>query len=90
MSFDANYMLYQAAYFRSHPDSPFAILADNVKAPFNEYLWMAAQWGLVSLIFVYIIDLKRWILFKEVQLLHWGESWSPHLHHIRFIMDLQG
>lgn len=55
MSFDANYMLYQAAYFRSHPDSPFAILADNVKAPFNEYLWMAAQWGLVSLIFVYII-----------------------------------
>lgn len=31
--FSAHYMDYQAQYFKEHPDSQFAILADNIKSP---------------------------------------------------------
>lgn len=48
--FRAKYMLYQADYFRTHPDSRFAPLADNVRAPFNEYLGIAAEYGIVGLL----------------------------------------
>lgn len=48
-SFEAKYMLYQACYFARNPDSRFALLADNVKHPFNEFLLLAAEGGLVAL-----------------------------------------
>ena len=34
-AFEAKYMDYQAAYFKTYPDSKFVMLADNVKHPFN-------------------------------------------------------
>ena len=46
--FQAHYMDAQADYFRKHPDSPYARLADNVKAPFNEYLGVLADFGLAG------------------------------------------
>jgi O-antigen ligase len=33
--FKANYMNYQAKYFEEHPNSRYAMLADNVNRPFN-------------------------------------------------------
>lgn len=36
--FQARYMDYQADYFKKHPTSQYAQLADNVKHPFNEFL----------------------------------------------------
>ena len=36
--FQANYMDEQAQFFRTHPNSRYAQLADDVKSPFNEYL----------------------------------------------------
>ena len=46
--FQAHYMDAQADYFRAHPDSPYARLADDVKAPFNEYLGLLADFGLAG------------------------------------------
>jgi O-antigen polymerase len=46
--FQREYMLYQAEYFRNRPDSSFAMLADNVKHPFNEYLLLLIEHGLVG------------------------------------------
>lgn len=46
--FQREYMLYQAEYFRSHPDSSYAMLADIVKHPFNEYLLVLVEHGLVG------------------------------------------
>ena len=43
-------MDYQAAYFEKHPNSRFALLADNVKHPFNEYLSITVQFGLIGLL----------------------------------------
>ena len=49
-SFEAEYMLYQASYFKQHPDSKFASLADNVKHPFNELLRLTTEFGIVALL----------------------------------------
>ena len=48
--FQAHYMEAQADYFRQHPDSPYARLADDVKAPFNEYLGLWTNFGLTGLL----------------------------------------
>lgn len=43
------YMEYQADYFRSHPESPYIMLADNVRQPFNEYIKLTIQFGVIGL-----------------------------------------
>lgn len=43
------YMEAQAAYFSIHPDSPYVMLADNVTHPFNEYIKLTVNYGLVGL-----------------------------------------
>ena len=67
--FRAQYMLYQADYFRKHPDSKYAMLADNVQAPFNEYLRFAAEYGIIGLLAVGSI---LWII------LHCRQRRIPH------------
>lgn len=47
--FRAHYMDYQANYFKKHPNSKYAMLADNVITPFNEYLAVTLNWGLLGL-----------------------------------------
>ncbi len=46
--FQANYMNYQAKYFRENTNSKYAMLADDVKRPFNEYLRILTDYGLVG------------------------------------------
>lgn len=48
--FQAHYMDYQADYFENHPDSPYAQLADNVQYPFNEYIHLMVNYGMVGLL----------------------------------------
>ena len=47
--FEANYMDCQAAYLAVRPDSPYAQLADTVQYPFNEYLYVTVNYGIVGL-----------------------------------------
>lgn len=47
--FHANYMDYQAAYMVTHPDSPYRMLADNITHPFNEYILLTVQFGIIGL-----------------------------------------
>jgi len=47
--FMAHYMEAQARYLSAHPDSPAAMLADNVHQPFNEWLGIAVRYGLAGL-----------------------------------------
>ena len=46
---EKHYMDAQAAYFSMHPDSPYVMLADNVTHPFNEYIKLTVNYGLVGL-----------------------------------------
>lgn len=45
-NFPRYYMLYQADWFRAHPDSEFAAVADNAVYPFNEYIKLAVETGI--------------------------------------------
>ena len=45
------YMDAQATYFSKNPNSPFVMLADNVIHPFNEYIKLTVNYGLLGLIF---------------------------------------
>ena len=46
---EKHYMDAQATYFCMHPDSPYVMLADNVTHPFNEYIKLTVNYGLVGL-----------------------------------------
>ena len=48
-AFRKHYMDYQASYFETSPDSPYIMLADNVISPFNEYLNIVMNWGIIGL-----------------------------------------
>ena len=45
----ANYMHFQADFFALHPSSSWGMLADNVTCPYNEFLRIAAEQGLLGL-----------------------------------------
>ena len=48
--FEAHYMDYQATYFRENPDSKYTILADTVQHPFNEYIRIGVDYGIVGVL----------------------------------------
>lgn len=60
--FQGNYMITQADYFRSHPESEYIMLADNITHPFNEYLKLTVNYGLVGLLVA--ISLFVWIVLR--------------------------
>ncbi|MDR0542979.1 MAG: O-antigen ligase family protein [Dysgonamonadaceae bacterium] len=47
-AFDREYMLYQAAYFEQYPESPLAIVADNAAYPYNEWMHVLIELGIVG------------------------------------------
>ena len=59
------YMSAQADFFRMHPESPFDMLADNVTHPFNEFIKLTIQYGLVGLSVV--ISMIVWIVRKLIK-----------------------
>ncbi|MDR0334250.1 MAG: O-antigen ligase family protein [Dysgonamonadaceae bacterium] len=61
-AFTAKYMDYQADYFAQNPESKYAMLADNVLHPFNEYLLLVAEYGFVGLGLLFIV---LFFLFKS-------------------------
>lgn len=53
-AFTAKYMLYQADYFKNNPNSCFSQLADNVNHPFNEYLLILVEYGLIGIFILFL------------------------------------
>lgn len=55
-SFQTKYMVYQANYFSKNPTSKFAYLADNTWHPFNEYLKLIIEHGIIGfLLFIMLV-----------------------------------
>ena len=48
--FRTEYLNQQTAYFESHPDSPYLINADDVETPFNEFLKILIEQGIIGLL----------------------------------------
>ena len=61
--FKANYMNYQADYFTSHADSQFSILAGNVDRPFNEYIALLVDYGLLGLVALLLLISFLWKIY---------------------------
>lgn len=49
------YMLYQAAYFESYPESKYTMVADNVEHAFNEFIHVSVEQGILGLGLVIMI-----------------------------------
>jgi O-antigen ligase len=64
-AFQAKYMLYQADYFTGNPDSKYAALADNVLHPFNEYLLVLAEHGLIGLAFPVLLGFLLFLFYRK-------------------------
>jgi len=47
--FDANYMIYQSNFLSIHPSESYAILADNVRHPMNEFIKILINYGIIGL-----------------------------------------
>lgn len=60
-SFKSDYMLCQADYFINNPESTFIQIADNVSHPFNEYLLLLVNYGIVG--FFILLGLIFFLLF---------------------------
>ncbi|WP_026327264.1 O-antigen ligase family protein [Proteiniphilum acetatigenes] len=56
--FTTNYMDEQASYFTKHPDSKYAMLADNVRHPFNEFLKWTINYGMAGLSLTLLLVVK--------------------------------
>jgi len=49
--FQREYMLYQASFFKDCPSSKYAIRSDIVKHPFNEFLLLLVEHGIIGVMF---------------------------------------
>jgi len=64
--FTANYMNEQASYFTKHPDSKYAMLADNVRHPFDEFLKWTINYGMAGLyLTLLLVVIPLWISRKK-------------------------
>jgi len=54
-SFVEKYMLYQADYFEKNPVSDFLLVADNAAYPYNEFINITIQNGIVGLLLVVLL-----------------------------------
>ena len=62
--FEREYMLRQADFFREHPDSEYAVLADEIRHPLNEFLYVWVNYGAaapVALLLLLLLPLWRWL-----------------------------
>lgn len=70
--FTAHYLEYQANYFIYNPDSPFLLLADNVNNPFNEYILILINYGLLGFVLllglIFLTLRKLRLLQKEYKI----------------------
>lgn len=63
--FLANYMNYQADFFTHHPESEYIMLADDVQHPFNEYILLLVDYGIIGFILFLFLAFLLWRIFRQ-------------------------
>ena len=64
--FESNYMLRQAEFFRNNNDETTAMLADDIKHPLNEFLYIAVNYGVhILLVAIMAMVVLIILLYKE-------------------------
>ena len=69
-AFEQVYMSCQQEYFRINPNSPNAWLADNIKHPLNDFLFLWVNYGIIPpmLLFTYFIFLIVYLSSRPLRL----------------------
>ena len=63
--FEREYMLRQAAYFKEHPESECALLADDIRHPLNEFLLLWVDYGVQGpLLLLAALAAPLWMAFR--------------------------
>lgn len=66
MGFSREYMPCQADYFRRHTKSAEAMLADDVRHPLNEFMWLWVDSGIICLLAILgVFALALWISHRH-------------------------
>lgn len=64
--FEREYMLRQADYFKNHPDSEYASLADEIRHPLNEFVYMWVNYGVFApVLLLVILLLPLWVYWRH-------------------------
>lgn len=61
--FEREYMLRQADFFKEHPNSEYAVLADEIRHPLCEFIYVWVNYGVVApivLLILLLLPLWRW------------------------------
>lgn len=58
--FEREYMLRQATFFKEHPDSEAAMLADEIRHPLCEFAYLWVNWGVVAPVVLLVLLLFPW------------------------------
>ena len=61
--FEREYMLRQADFFKEHPNSEYAVLADEIRHPLCEFVYVWVNYGVVApvvLLVLLLLPLWRW------------------------------
>ena len=58
--FEREYMLRQATFFKEHPDSEAAMLADEIRHPLCEFAYLWVNWGVVAPVVLLVLLLLPW------------------------------
>ena len=53
--FTARYMMKQASYFSQYPESKYAMLADNIHHPFNEFIKEMVEYGIIGFLLILLL-----------------------------------
>lgn len=64
-SFEAKYMIYQSDYLKRNSETEFLLLSDNIKHPFNEFILLIVEFGLVAFVLFIIFALKLIFLYHK-------------------------
>lgn len=73
-TFKNKYMYYQAKYFESHPHSKYNNLADNIAYPYNEFLRIGVELGIIGIILALgiILILLRYTSYQKYNNIYLG------------------
>ena len=68
-TFDKTYMTYQMKYFMENPDSDYSAVAGYTKFPYNEFIHVAVECGIVGLVLLLAIFVTVFV-GKKTDMLH--------------------
>lgn len=72
--FEREYMAKQAEYFQNHLDKDYAMLADDISHPLNEFLMVGVNYGMLGMIILLFV--VTFPLFKKKSLFfHFNTLW---------------